>query len=119
MDNMSRHALSDQHWHLTDEQWASIAPLIPERTSRRGRPRNDDRKTLNGILYVLKNGCAWQDLPPEYGSGTTCWRRLQEWSADGIWGRIWRTLFAQPDAQDAWASGRTSLDDGAAQAQAG
>ncbi len=100
---MSRH-------DLTDEQWAVIAPLIPKRSSRRGRPRNDDRKTLNGILYVLKTGCAWQDLPAEYGSDTTCWRRLQEWSADGTWERIWRILLSQLDAQGKLAWGQAFLD---------
>lgn len=89
---MSRH-------DLTDEQWAMIAPLIPKRTSRRGRPRNENRKTLNGILYVLKTGCAWADLPAEYGSDTTCWRRLQEWSKDGTGERVWRALLSQLDAQ--------------------
>lgn len=66
---------------------------------------NDDRVTLNGILYVLKTGCAWEDLPPEYGSDTTCWRRLNEWSLDGTWERIWRTFLSQLDAagQIEWA----------------
>ncbi|MBV9469098.1 MAG: transposase, partial [Abitibacteriaceae bacterium] len=75
---MSRHDLSDTQWQL-------IAPLIPAQKAGPGRKRSEDRKTLNGILYVLKTGCAWEDLPPEYGSDTTCWRRLQQWSADGTW----------------------------------
>ena len=41
-----------------------------------GRPRADDRKTLNGILYVLRTRCRWQDVPGEYGSSSTCWRKL-------------------------------------------
>jgi len=89
---MSRH-------ELTDEQWAIIAPLIPKQKPGRGRPRADDRRTLNGILYVLKTGCAWADMPREYGSPTTCWRRLRAWSEDGTWERIWRALLGQLDAQ--------------------
>ena len=89
---MSRH-------ELTDEQWAVIEPLIPKKQSKRGRPRADDRKTLNGILYVLKTGCAWEDVPRQYGSPTTCWRRLNEWSQDETWERIWRALLGQLDAQ--------------------
>ncbi|MCS6846494.1 MAG: IS5 family transposase [Anaerolineae bacterium] len=100
---MSRH-------DLTDEQWAVIAPLIPKRTRRRGRPRNEDRKTLNGILSVLKTGCAWADLPTEYGSDTTCWRRLQAWSADGTWERVWRALLSQLDAQDKLEGTQACLD---------
>ena len=56
---------------LTNEQKAIIAPLIPKRKPSLGRPRTDNRRTLNGILYVLKTGCAWADMPREYGSSTT------------------------------------------------
>ncbi len=89
---MSRH-------ELTDAQWALIAPLLPKRTPGPGRPRADDRRTLNGILYVLKTGCAWADVPPQYGSPSTCWRRLQAWSEDGTWEQVWRSLLSQLDAQ--------------------
>jgi transposase len=89
---------------LTDEQWASVAPLLP-RPAKTGRPRADDRRTLNGILYVLRTGCRWRDLPREYGSATTCWRRLQRWQEEGVWPRIWRaTLRAlEPDRRQVWA----------------
>lgn len=92
---MSRH-------DLTDEQWAVIEPLIPKKQSNRGRPRADDRTTLNGILYVLKTGCAWADMPREYGSSTTCWRRLQEWSngEQQTWEKIWRALLSRLDAHN-------------------
>lgn len=89
---MSRH-------DLTDQQWRVIEPLMPKPSTGRGRPRADDRTTLNGILFILKTGCAWEDLPPRYRSDTTCWRRLQQWSADGTWERIWQTLLAQLDEQ--------------------
>lgn len=84
---------------LTDEQWAVIEPLIPKRKPGPGRPRADDRRTLNGILYILKTGCAWQDLLIEYGASTTCWRRLSQWSKDGSWELIWRSLLSQLDTQ--------------------
>ena len=95
---MSRH-------ELTDEQWAIIEPLIPKPKPGRGRPRADDRRTLNGIIYVLKIGCAWADLPREYGSPTTCWRRLHQWTQDGTWERIWRALLSRLDeaGQLEWA----------------
>lgn len=89
---MSRH-------ELTDAQWAIIAPLIPPQKPGPGRKRADNRKALNGILYVLKTGCAWEDVPAEYGSSSTCWRRLNEWAQDGTWENIWRTLLSQLDAQ--------------------
>lgn len=95
---MSRH-------DLANEPWAVIEPLIPKKARRRGRPRTDDRRTLNGILYVLKTGCAWEDLPREYGSASTCWRRLNEWSLEGTWARIWRTFLSQlgADGKLEWA----------------
>lgn len=84
---------------LTDEQWSVIAVLIPQRRPGPGRPRADDRRTLNAIMYILKTGCAWQDLLAEYGSSTTCWRRLSQWSEDGTWELIWRALLSKLDAQ--------------------
>lgn len=73
---------------LTDREWERIQPLLPPRYHR-GRPRNNDRSTLNGILYVLSTGCRWEDLPPErYGSGKTCWLRFDHWRRLGLWNAI-------------------------------
>lgn len=83
---------------LTDAQWAVIEPRLPKRQWRRGRPRNDDRRTVNGMLSVLKTGCAWSDLPKADGSAGACWRRLRDWSRAGTWERIWRTLLSHLDA---------------------
>ncbi|WP_394697878.1 transposase [uncultured Methanomethylovorans sp.] len=57
-----------------------------------GRKRVDDRKIINGILYVLITGCRWRDLPPPYDSGVTAWRRLKRWSEAGIWDKIIESL---------------------------
>ncbi len=72
---------------LTDEEWELIEPLLPP-PAPAGRPRADDRKTLNAILYVLTTGCKWMDLPREYGSYSTAWRRLKRWEEEEVWGRI-------------------------------
>jgi transposase len=61
---------------LRDGQWDLTAPLLPSH-KKRGRPRADDRRTLNGILWVSRFGARWKDLPKEYGSRSTCHRRLQ------------------------------------------
>lgn len=74
-------------WELTDEQWDYIMPHLPP-PSEVGRPRADDRKTINGILYVLSTGCAWCYMPKAYGSYVTAWRRLKRWSENGVWSRI-------------------------------
>jgi transposase len=73
---------------LTDKEWDKLYPLLPAK-ARTGRPRADDRNTVNGILYVLSTGCRWEDIPPErYGSGKTCWYRFTQWRNDGTWNVI-------------------------------
>lgn len=81
---------------LTDELWAVIEPVLPPRRAypKGGRPRVDDRRALTGILFVLKTGIAWEDLPKEMGcgSGMTCWRRLRDWQEAGVWLDIFHTM---------------------------
>jgi transposase len=84
---------------LADEQWQYVRPLLPPPRKGRGRPRADDRKTLDGILYVLRTGCRWEDVPRRYGSPATCWRRLRAWEQDGTWEKIWRSLLSLLDEQ--------------------
>lgn len=84
--------------HLTEAQWGFIQPLLPP-PARTGRPRADDRRTTEGILYVLITGCRWQDLPDAYGAPTTVWRRLKRWGEAGVWERIWRAALAALDEQ--------------------
>ncbi len=87
---------------LTDEHWEKIRPLLsppPRRTRKGGRPRVDPRACLEGILWVLRSGARWKDLPREFPSPSTCWRRLQAWEQAGLWLKIWRTFLGQLDAQ--------------------
>ena len=80
---------------LTDRPWALIEPLLP-RENRLGRPRAADRQTINGLFWwVLRTGARWKDLPPEYGSPVTCWRRLKTWQERGVWTRILRVWLGQ------------------------
>jgi transposase len=85
---------------VDDDLWNLIEPLLP-RTTRRfchpGRRRLDDRRVLNGILFVLTTGIAWQRLPLElgFGSGMTCWRRLRDWQQAGVWQRLHELLLAK------------------------
>ncbi|WKU02055.1 IS5 family transposase [Micromonospora soli] len=72
---------------LTDGAWAVIAPLLPEPGSSRGRWR-DHRQVINGILWKLRTGAPWRDLPERFGPWKTCHERLRRWSADGTWDRI-------------------------------
>lgn len=71
---------------LTDEQWAVIEPLIPtlpRRADRRGRPWRDTRDVLNGVLWMLRHGARWQDLPCYFPPYPTCHRRYQLWINEG------------------------------------
>ena len=80
---------------LRDEQWAILKPLIPVKAPRadgKGRPRRDDREVLEGVLWVLRSGAAWQDLPDRYPSPATCHRRFQEWRQDGVLEAILQAL---------------------------
>ncbi len=81
---------------LTDEQWAIIEPLIPEekrlKEPRRGRPWRDPRDVLNGVLWILRTGAPWQDLPERYPPHQTCHRRFQKWVAEGVMERILQEL---------------------------
>jgi transposase len=72
---------------LTDDQWSFIRPHLPPQP-KVGRKRADDRKTINAILYVLITGCRWREIPKDYGSYVTAWKRLKRWSSEGIWTNI-------------------------------
>jgi transposase len=81
---------------LPDDLWEIIEPVLHKWTPspNGGQPRLNDRKALTGILFVLKTGIAWEDLPGELGCGCgmTCWRRLREWQVDGTWTKIHKVL---------------------------
>lgn len=77
--------------NITDEQWQKIEQVINKTGGgiKGGRPRTDDRKLINGILWVFMTGVQWSQLPAEYGAYVTCWRRYKEWESSGLWGDIW------------------------------
>ena len=81
---------------VSDELWKLIEPLLPPEPlkPKGGRPRLADRAALTGILFVLRSGIPWEMLPQEMGcgSGMTCWRRLHEWQAAGVWEKLHRLL---------------------------
>ncbi|MDP9458493.1 MAG: transposase [Actinomycetota bacterium] len=76
---------------LSDEEWASLAPLFPE-NGHRGRQWRDHRSMLEAILWVLLNGASWRDLPEEFGSWQTAYYRYARWRHEGLWQRIAEVL---------------------------
>ena len=106
---MNRHAL------ITRELWKLIEPQLPRPKPSKtgaGRPRLSDRAALNGILFVLRTGIPWEDLPQElgWGSGMTCWRRLRDWQAAGVWHRLHLLLLAQLRGAGQLDFSRAALD---------
>src|SRR2546423_1045899 len=81
---------------LTDEQWSLIEPLLDKTpvVQTRGRPRRPDREVLNGVLWILRSGARWCDLPDRFPPYQTCHRRFQQWVKDGRLERVLETLAA-------------------------
>jgi transposase len=80
---------------LKDEQWEIVKRLLPKAAKRadgRGRPRVNDRDILNGILWILRTGARWQDLPERYPPYQTCHRRFQEWVSSGVFEKLLKAL---------------------------
>ena len=81
---------------LTDEEWSIIEPLLPGAEGGQvGRPREDDRRILNGIFFVLRSGTPWRDLPDRYGPYTTVYNRFNRWAKRGVWLSIFEALAAR------------------------
>lgn len=83
---------------LTEAQWKKLAPLLPT-NPRRGHVYRDHRQVVNGIVWRLKTGAPWRDLPERYGPWQTCYDRFVAWSRDGTWQRILTALQMQVDAE--------------------
>jgi len=111
------------HELVSDELWAIIEPLLPAHPPqpKGGRPWVADRAALCGIIYVLKTGIQWQHLPTELGcgSGVTCWRRLRDWQAAGVWHRLHRALLDRLGEADRIDWSRASADSASVPAKKG
>lgn len=105
MDITTRH-------DLTDAQWERLEPLLPsQRPDGRGRPAKDHRTIINGVLWRLRTGAPWRDLPACYGNWQTVYSRFRRWQRAGVWGRILRTLQADA-AHDDTLDGTLAMLDG-------
>lgn len=82
---------------LTDTAWDRIEPLLPL-GRRRGGQWRDHRQVINGILWKIRTGAPWRDLPERYGAWKTCHERLRRWTADGTWDRILDEVVVKNDA---------------------
>ena len=111
-------------WIVSDQLWELLEPLLPGKERRfryPGRKRRGDREALCGILFVLHTGIAWRHLPLElgFGSGSTCWRRLEEWQQAGVWERLHQLLLARLRAAGELEWSRAVADSSHVQAKKG
>jgi transposase len=83
---------------LSDDAWTLLEPHLPH--GKPGKPRVDDRRVISGILHVLKVGCRWRDVPPEYGPAKTVYNRYHRWSQRRIWQRMFEKMAASGPVPD-------------------
>ena len=104
---------------LPAAQWEKTRPLPPKRPPRPrgGRPPSPSRKVLEGILWILRSGARWQDLPEEFPSPATCWRR--DWEEQGVWLTIWRAFLAELNERQQLKWSESFLDGSFAPAKKG
>lgn len=84
---------------LTDQEWQQLEPLLPVLRPKTGRPNKDHRTIINGILWVLRTGAPWRDLPERYGPWRTVASRFYRWRRDGQWDRLLRAVQRQANIQ--------------------
>ena len=78
---------------LSDAQWAVMEPFMPK--NQPGARRVDDRRTISGIVHVIRSGCRWQDCPRDYGPPTTVYNRFNRWAKAGVWLKVFEVLAAR------------------------
>lgn len=88
-------------WHIPDELWKKIKPLLgkEKRAGTPGRPAIPYRTVFDGILHLLRTGGQWKHAPREFGSGSTLHRRFQQWRRRGVFTRLWRLLLREYDSK--------------------
>jgi transposase len=84
---------------LTGEQWAQIAPLLPPEVGRVARPAKSNRLMVEGIVWILRTGAPWRDLPKHFGPWKSVYTRFRRWTRQGIWARVLEKLADQQDPE--------------------
>ncbi len=77
---------------LTDEQWARVQPLLRAAQAARGRPPREHRTILEGLIWLMRTGTAWRQLPDGFGPWPTVYSRYRHWCATGLWPRLLQAL---------------------------
>jgi transposase len=90
---------------LTDAQWERIAPLLPGKKGDPGRSGDDNRRSLEGILWIVRTGAPWRDLPDVFGNWFTVWKRFRRWALKGVFEKVFKALSGEPDMEYALIDG--------------
>ena len=86
-----------KRYELSEAQWRRFADLLPGKAGDPGRTGADNRLFVNGVLWVLRSGAHWHDLPARYGKYKTVHKRFTRWAKAGVWERVFASLTADPD----------------------
>lgn len=89
--------MTKRRHELDDEQWAQLAALLPPEKPKTGRPSLAHRQVVNGILWVLRTGAPWRDLPERYGNWKTVYSRFRRWREAGIWDQVFAAVQQNAD----------------------
>jgi len=84
---------------LSDEQWAGIAPLLPPEVGRVARPSKSNRRMVDAMVWILKTGSPWRDLPGHFGPWQSVYSRFRRWTQQGVWARVLDKLTEQQDSE--------------------
>ena len=84
-------------YELSEAQWQRISDLLPGKAGDPGRSGADNRLFVNGVLWVLRSGAHWQDLPPRYGKWKTVHKRFTRWAQAGVWEKVFASLVGDLD----------------------
>jgi transposase len=90
---------------LTESQWQRIAPLLPGKKGDPGRSGDDNRRSLEGILWIVRTGAPWRDLPEDFGKWFTVWKRFRRWALNGVFEKVFKALSGEPDMEYALIDG--------------
>ena len=90
---------------LTDKQWNLISPLLPGKVSDPGRTGIDNRRSIEGILWIVRTGARWRDLPPYFGNWNTVHRRFRRWVKAGVFDRIFEATHGSLDLKTVQVDG--------------
>lgn len=88
-----------KRYEVTEAQWRRISDLLPGKAGDPGRSGADNRLFVNAVLWVLRSGARWSDLPERYGKWKTVHRRFTRWAQAGVWERVFESLTGDPDNQ--------------------